>query len=185
MLVASAAVPVVFWFQVGTVPVSPEYATFVAVPAVSEAAVPVKPVPAPVNEAPVTDPAATKLPPDVMPPVAEMVPLALIAAAAAVPVNVGLEMVGLVPRTTDPVPVEEVVPVPPLATGSVPVTPVVRGRPVALVRTAAEGVPRAGVVSVGLVSVRPAMVATVAPSVATVDPMLRSNSPDWHSGCHS
>jgi hypothetical protein len=41
-------------------------------------------------------------------------------------------------------------PVPPLATGSVPVTPVVKGRPVALVKTIAEGVPSAGVVKVGL-----------------------------------
>ena len=42
--------------------------------------------------------------------------------------------------------------VPPLAMGSVPVTPVVRGRPVAFVKTAAEGVPRAGVTNVGLVA---------------------------------
>ena len=41
--------------------------------------------------------------------------------------------------------------VPPLAMGSVPVTPVVRGRPVAFVKTAAEGVPRAGVINAGLV----------------------------------
>jgi len=40
-------------------------------------------------------------------------------------------------------------PVPPLATGSVPVTPVVRGRPVALVRIAADGVPRSGVTKTG------------------------------------
>ena len=55
-------------------------------------------------------------------------------------------------------------PVPPLATGKVPVTPVVSGRPVALVRpiapdgvpeafvkSIADGVPRLGVVSTGLV----------------------------------
>jgi hypothetical protein len=36
-----------------------------------------------------------------------------------------------------------------LAIGKVPVTPVVKGRPVAFVKTAAEGVPRAGVVKVG------------------------------------
>ena len=42
--------------------------------------------------------------------------------------------------------------VPPLATGSVPVTPVVSGKPVALVKTRAVGVPRAGVTSVGLVA---------------------------------
>ena len=42
--------------------------------------------------------------------------------------------------------------VPPFAIGSVPVTPVVSGNPVALVSTAAEGVPSAGVTSVGLVA---------------------------------
>ena len=42
--------------------------------------------------------------------------------------------------------------VPPLATESVPVTPVVSGKPVALVKTRAVGVPRAGVTSVGLVA---------------------------------
>jgi hypothetical protein len=43
-----------------------------------------------------------------------------------------------------------VCPVPPLAIGRVPVTPVVSGSPVPLVKTTAEGVPRAGVTSVGL-----------------------------------
>ena len=40
-------------------------------------------------------------------------------------------------------------PVPPFPAPNVPVTPVVSGSPVALVSTAADGVPRAGVVSVG------------------------------------
>ena len=44
-------------------------------------------------------------------------------------------------------------PVPPFATGSVPVTPVVIGSPVQFVRVPDDGVPIAGVVSVGLVSV--------------------------------
>ena len=62
-----------------------------------------------------------------------------------VPVSVGLAL-----RTTDPVPVEDVTPVPPLATGRVPVTPVVKGKPVALVRTLpAATVPNTGVTSVG------------------------------------
>ncbi|NBS67371.1 hypothetical protein EBT31_00455 [bacterium] len=60
--------------------------------------------------------------------------------------------VGEADKTTDPVPVEEVTPVPPLATGKVPVTPVVRGKPVALVRVTEEGVPRTGVTSVGLLA---------------------------------
>ena len=38
---------------------------------------------------------------------------------------------------------------PPLAIGNTPVTPVVKGKPVALVSTAADGVPKAGVTSVG------------------------------------
>ena len=42
------------------------------------------------------------------------------------------------------------VPVPPLATGNTPVTPVDKGRPVALVSVPLEGVPKAGVTSVGL-----------------------------------
>ena len=42
-----------------------------------------------------------------------------------------------------------VCPLPPLAIGRVPVTPVVKGRPVALVRTRAVGVPSAGVTKVG------------------------------------
>lgn len=48
-------------------------------------------------------------------------------------------MVTLVPATS----AGEAVPVPPLATGNKPVTPVVRGRPVALVKVPLEGVPRA------------------------------------------
>jgi len=40
-------------------------------------------------------------------------------------------------------------PVPPFATGKIPVTPVVKGRLVALVSTAADGVPSAGVTKVG------------------------------------
>ena len=47
--------------------------------------------------------------------------------------------------------VADEVPVPPLATGKVPVTPVVRGRLVAFVNTIADGVPKLGVVSTGLV----------------------------------
>ena len=50
------------------------------------------------------------------------------------------------PKST---PESVVAPEPPFPTGSVPVTPVVRGSPVALVKTAADGVPRSGVVSAG------------------------------------
>lgn len=82
---------------------------------------------------------------------------------AGVPVNVGEA-----DSTVLPVPVEEVTPVPPLATGSVPVTPVVKGSPVTLVITPLAGVPKAGVTSVLFVSVCvPDSVATVE-SIATV-----------------
>jgi len=58
-----------------------------------------------------------------------------------------------------------------LAFGSRPVTPVASGRPVAFVRTAAEGVPSAGVVRVGevsvlLVSVCVSVVPTIVPAGA-------------------
>jgi hypothetical protein len=76
-------------------------------------------------------------------------------AIAPVPVIVGLAIVGLVPSTTAPEPVEVVTPVPPLATGKVPVTPVVKGKPVVFVSTPDAGVPRAGVVNIGLVKVLP------------------------------
>jgi hypothetical protein len=59
-----------------------------------------------------------------------------------VPVMVGLEIVGPVPSTLAPEPVDVVTPVPPLATGSVPVTPVVKGNPVAFVNVPELGVPR-------------------------------------------
>lgn len=65
----------------------------------------------------------------------------------------GVTSVGLVDNTLLPDPVLAVTPVPPLATGSVPVTPVVKGKPVALVKTPDAGVPSAGVTSVGLVNV--------------------------------
>lgn len=89
------------------------------------------------------------------------------------PARRGVVSVGEVAKTNDPEPVSsvtaeakladegvpshvatplpnEVIPVPPLATPSVPVTPVERGKPVALVRVAADGVPRLGVVRAGL-----------------------------------
>jgi hypothetical protein len=102
-------------------------------------------------------------------------PVALVKVAADGVPRFGVVRVGLVANTAEPLPVssvraaaklaedgvpkkvatpepKEVIPVPPLATGSVPVTPVVRGSPVALVRVAAEGVPRSGVVRAGLVA---------------------------------
>jgi hypothetical protein len=72
--------------------------------------------------------------------------------------SAGVTSVGEVLRTTFPDPVDEVTPVPPLATGRVPVTPVVKGKPVALVITPDAGVPKAGVTKVGLT--KSALVAT-------------------------
>lgn len=88
--------------------------------------------------------------------------------------NAGVTSVGLVAKTTEPVPVAVVDPVPPLATGRVPVTPVVKGRPVTLVSVPLDGVPKAGVTSVGLVAktTEPVPVAVVDPvppfSMATI-----------------
>ena len=83
----------------------------------------------------------------------------------------GVTRVGEVLKTTLPVPVLEVTPVPPLATGKVPVTPVDKGRPVAFVKTKDEGVPRAGVTKVGeLLNTafpEPVLVLTPVPPFAT------------------
>ena len=57
--------------------------------------------------------------------------------------SAGVTSVGLFDKTTDPVPVEDVTPVPPFATGKVPVTPLANGSPVALVSVPEDGVPRA------------------------------------------
>jgi hypothetical protein len=67
-------------------------------------------------------------------------------------------------------------PVPPLATGSVPVTPVVRGRPVALVKTPEAGVPKAGVTSVGLVRVVLVSVAPDESALVAIAVEMASNS---------
>ena len=99
-------------------------------------------------------------------------PVALVSVAEDGVPRAGVTKVGLVANTKAPVPVSpvtaaarlalegvpkkvatpvpnDVIPVPPLATGSVPVTPVVKGRPVAFVNVALEGVPSAGVTRVG------------------------------------
>ncbi len=55
-----------------------------------------------------------------------------------------------------------------LVTGKLPVTPVVSGRPVALVKTAALGVPSAGVVSVGEVERTTSPVPVVDAALITV-----------------
>lgn len=103
------------------------------------------------------------------------VPLAAVGAVG-VPVRAGLAE-----RTADPVPVDVVTPVPPLATGSVPVTPVESGRPVALVSVTADGVPRFGVTRAGDVALTvapvPVDVVTPVPPFATgsvpVTPVVR------------
>lgn len=86
-------------------------------------------------------------------------------------VKVAVPMVGEVPSTFAPEPVEVVTPVPPLATGKVPVTPVVKGKPVPLVSVTEVGVPRTGVTSVGLVDKTllpvPVEVVTPVPPLAT------------------
>ena len=80
--------------------------------------------------------------------------------------------VAQVPSPRQNVVEDALVPEPRLVTGRLPVTPVDSGRPVALVNTALAGVPSAGFVIVGLVSVRPAIVGAVAPSDTAVDPIV-------------
>jgi hypothetical protein len=76
-------------------------------------------------------------------------PVALVSTTAEGVPNAGVTKVGEVDKTRFPLPVEDVTPVPPFATGKVPVTPVERGRPVVLVSTPEAGVPNAGVTKVG------------------------------------
>ena len=76
-------------------------------------------------------------------------PVALVNTAEEGVPKAGVTSVGLLERTALPVPVDVVTPVPPRATESVPVVPATIGRPVTLVITPLEGVPRAGVTSVG------------------------------------
>jgi hypothetical protein len=226
-LVAVAALPVVFWFNVGNVQLAklpddgvpkagdtkvglldnttlPEPVDAVTpVPPLATGKVPVTPV---VSGSPVTlvitplagvpkagvtsvgllERTALPVPVDVVTPVppraTERVPVvpaiigrpvALVNVTDAGVPSVGFDNVGLLDSTTLPVPVEVVTPVPPRATGSVPVVPPSIGRPVTLVITPLAGVPKAGEVNVGLVSVLfvsvwvPDNVATVE-SIATV-----------------
>jgi len=85
--------------------------------------------------------------------------------------NAGVTKVGLVDNTTFPEPVLVVTPVPPLAAGKVPVTPVVKGRPVQLVKVPDVGVPNAGVTRVGEVLntllPEPVLVVTPVPPLET------------------
>lgn len=94
----------------------------------------------------------------------------------------GVTNVGDVANTNAPVPVSSVTVAAKFALDGVaknvaipvanPLTPVLIGRPVAFVKTPLDGVPSAGVVSVGDVSVTPANVVTVAPKATLVDPMV-------------
>ena len=73
-----------------------------------------------------------------------------------------------------------------MPTGRVPVTPVERGKPVALVRTMAVGVPRAGVTSVGLLDRTtepvPVDVVTPVPPLATASVPARVSVPEVVTG---
>lgn len=110
-------------------------------------------------------------------------PVAFVSIAADGVPRFGVVSVGDVESTTLPDPVDDVTPVPPFATGRVPVTPVVRGRPVAFVRTTADGVPRFGVVRTGDVERTlfpdPVDVVTPVPPLATgsvpVTPVVRGS----------
>ena len=74
---------------------------------------------------------------------------------AAFDVSTVLDAFGKVNVFTDeagPETAKNAFPVPPFPAGSVPVTPLLSGRPVAFVSTADDGVPNAGVTSVGEVA---------------------------------
>lgn len=76
-------------------------------------------------------------------------PVALVSTAEDGVPRAGVTNTGLVDNTTLPVPVEVVTPVPPRATERVPVVPATMGRPTVFTRLPDDGVPRAGVTSVG------------------------------------
>ncbi len=86
-------------------------------------------------------------------------------AAPVPPLATGSVPVTFVAAFTNVVDVE---PVPPLATGRVPVTPVVKGRPVQLVKVPDEGVPSTGVTRVGLVIVCPEAISPPATCVKAI-----------------
>lgn len=108
---------------------------------------------------------------DPVTPVVKGRPVAFVRVAEVGVPKIGVTNVGLVDKTTLPVPVLVVTPVPPLATGSVPVTPVVSGKPVAFVNVPDVGVPRIGVTNVGLVestfAPEPVLVVTPVPPEVT------------------
>ena len=89
-------------------------------------------------------------------------PVALVRVALEGVPSAGVTSVGLVANTKAPVPVSPVTAAARLAEDGVaknvatpaprPLTPVLMGKPVALVKVALEGVPKAGVTSVGLVA---------------------------------
>ena len=85
-------------------------------------------------------------------PVVRGKPVALVKVAEAGVPSTGAIRVAPLFRTTLPVPVETVVPVPPLATGRVPATPVLKDRFIQFARLPEAGVPRAGVTRVGLLA---------------------------------
>ena len=97
--------------------------------------------------------------------------------ANGVPVKVGLAL-----KTTLPVPVLVVTPVPPFATGNCPLTPVVKGRFVAFARFKVVGMPKLGETREGLwrrtTLPDPVLVVTPVPPLATANVPLKVTSPE-------
>jgi hypothetical protein len=97
--------------------------------------------------------------------------------ANGVPVKVGLAL-----KTTLPVPVLVVTPVPPFATGNCPLTPVVKGRLVAFARFTENGVPKLGFIKEALLRKTtlpdPVLVVTPVPPLATANVPLKVTSPE-------
>lgn len=158
--VAVAALPDVFWFNVGNVQLAklPDD----GVPNAGDTKVGLFDntlLPEPVDVVTPVPPFATgKVP---VTPEVNGNPVAFVSVTEEGVPNAGVTKVGLFESTLLPDPVEVVTPVPPFATGSVPVTPLVSGSPVTFVITPEAGVPKAGVTSVGEVSVPPATVGEI------------------------
>jgi hypothetical protein len=125
--------------------------------------------PVPVEDVTPVPPLPTGNVPDT--PVARGKPVAFDNTTALGVPKAGVVKVGEVDSTTFPVPVEDVTPVPPLATGKVPVTPVESGNPVKFVATPEVGVPKFGETKVGEVDSttlpEPVDVVTPVPPLAT------------------
>jgi len=176
-----AAVPVVFWFSVGNVQLVKLPEDGVPNAGVTNAGLVARTTsPVPVDVVTPVPPRATERVPVVPVKIGNPVAFAKLMLEG-VP-KAGVTSVGLFDRTTSPVPVDVVTPVPPRATDKVPVVPVRIGSPVALVSVTLAGVPKVGLASVGLcaktTAPEPVEVVPPVPPLATASVPARVIAPD-------